>query len=266
MNKRCWIAVLALIGLPAFADDASDAEDPVIRRYSVEMIIFQYAQDVSIGSEVFVPDTPPEPELMDLDTIDNPAEMDDSDVVRMPAIVAVDDLAPDVEAIEFIALQEKDFTLTDIYQRMQRLDVYEPLMHFGWTQATLPQDVTGPRPLASFARAPEGLDGDLTLYLSRYLHLAVNLQLDAPRLSSRSQAQLTRSNVFGDAIREPLRAQPTRFRIVENRIVRNDELRYFDHPKFGVLAKVSRVVESHDDQNGETEQPGITELLDDIPQ
>jgi hypothetical protein len=36
------------------------------------------------------------------------------------------------------------------------------------------------------------------------------------------------------------------YRIQEDRIFRSGELRYFDHPKFGVLAKVSRVEEDDD--------------------
>ena len=47
---------------------------------------------------------------------------------------------------------------------------------------------------------------------------------------------------------------PVRYRLQENRILKNGELRYYDHPKFGVLAKVSRVEEEEDDD-------GVTELL-----
>ena len=36
---------------------------------------------------------------------------------------------------------------------------------------------------------------------------------------------------------------PPGYRIQENRILKNGELRYYDHPKFGVLAKVTRVEE-----------------------
>ena len=34
------------------------------------------------------------------------------------------------------------------------------------------------------------------------------------------------------------------YRISEDRILRSDEIRYFDHPKFGMLAKLTRVKES----------------------
>jgi hypothetical protein len=43
--------------------------------------------------------------------------------------------------------------------------------------------------------------------------------------------------------------------INENRILKNGELRYYDHPKFGVLAKVTRVEED------EEEDPEESELL-----
>jgi hypothetical protein len=39
-----------------------------------------------------------------------------------------------------------------------------------------------------------------------------------------------------------------RFRIAEDRIFKSGDLRYFDHPKFGVLAKISRVEEPEDDE------------------
>jgi hypothetical protein len=35
----------------------------------------------------------------------------------------------------------------------------------------------------------------------------------------------------------------TFYRIQEDRIVRNGELRYYDHPKFGVIAKITRIEE-----------------------
>ncbi len=34
---------------------------------------------------------------------------------------------------------------------------------------------------------------------------------------------------------------PVYYRISEDRILRNGEVRYYDHPKFGLLAKVTRV-------------------------
>jgi hypothetical protein len=33
------------------------------------------------------------------------------------------------------------------------------------------------------------------------------------------------------------------YRIREDRIVRNNEVRYYDHPKFGVIARITRIEE-----------------------
>jgi hypothetical protein len=50
-----------------------------------------------------------------------------------------------------------------------------------------------------------------------------------------------------------------RYRIQENRIVKNGEIRYFDHPKFGVIAKVTRVEVAED--SDEDERPESQQLL-----
>jgi len=36
---------------------------------------------------------------------------------------------------------------------------------------------------------------------------------------------------------------PVRYRILDDRIFKNGETRYFDHPKFGVVARITRVEE-----------------------
>ena len=50
--------------------------------------------------------------------------------------------------------------------------------------------------------------------------------------------------------------RPVYYRIQENRIVKNGDLRYFDNPKFGVLAKVTRV----GDEDGAAKDTGPEKL------
>ncbi len=252
--------VLSLITVPLLAaaslaqDIVLQEEVPEIRRYTVEMIIFSYAQDVSTGSEIFVPDEPPP--LVE----DQEGELADSNILEDPMPVETPELPAELPEIidteqedELVMLPEEDFVLLDIIEKLDTLDAYSPLMHFGWTQPTYPEEETEARPLSSFMTPPEGLEGDLTLYLSRYLHLAVNLQLDAPRdATEEDEGSLTGNNYrdrtanfddytdFGD---DSVVTYPVRYRIEEDRIFRNGELRYFDHPKFGVLAKITRVEE-----------------------
>lgn len=236
----CLGALLCLA--PAWAQDPLEGgEDAEIRRYTVEVIIFRYAQEVSSGSEIFLPDEP-EP-VAD----DDPLEFSDRSGPDVPLV------EPDVEAgllpdTEFVMLAEGDFRLEEAFGRLERLDAYEPLMHFGWTQSTLPGEKTEAIPLFRFGTPPPGLDGALTLYLSRYLHLVVDLQLRAPE--TRAITQPTAGFSSYDAYSEEP-ALPTFYRIQESRILKNGELRYYDHPKFGVLARVDRVETNEAPEDGE---------------
>lgn len=246
----------------AEAQEIEVAEEPEIRRYTVEVIIFRYAQGVSTGSEIFEADELPVVEEMLLDE-DNPLLSEPSEVpLEEPVNALLEDLVPERD-IEFMILEKEQYTMGEILGHLRRLDVYDPLMHFGWTQVTWPEEETDAFELASFATPPEGLDGNLTLYLSRFLHLVVDLQLDAPVSDTGStefddpMANYGDYRTLNDIVdyRQPGRV---RYRIDEDRIFRSGELRYFDHPKFGVLARVTRVEE--EDPN-ETEDVAETELL-----
>ena len=243
MRKVTTGLLATMLALPLFAqDDPNPGEGTEIRRYTVEVIIFRYTQDVSTGSEVFVPDQAAEPGLAD-------GEMRVTEETA-PALAERPRLLPD---IEFTPLGRDDFQMGEILNRLRRLDVYDPLMHFGWTQATWPEDQTEPMPLHRFARPPAELDGALTLYLGRFLHLVVDLQLEARRTAS---AQSRPPPGVGDYrsmqdFEPPDATRPVIYRIQEDRILRSGEVRYFDHPKFGVLARVTRVEEEEEEPDGE---------------
>ena len=246
------------ISVPAITQEleAELVDVPEIRRYSVEVIVFKYAQEVSTGSEVFIPDEiPEEPELDEL------AFEEELEILEEPIPEAEEEAEPEpLPDTEFVLLLEEEYQLGEVLEHLTRLDVYEPVMHFGWTQATWPQEQTEAIPLGHFAEPPEDLDGSLTLYLSRYLHLVVDLQLVAPPevvVLSQDETGFHPDTAtvgellgYGDEIQHE---QAVRYRIEENRILKNGELRYYDHPKFGVLAMVTRVEEEEEepDDTGE---------------
>ena len=64
-SMRTTTLLLLLPILAAVAQDETAEEEQEIRRYTVEMIIFKYAQDVSTGSEIFPGDEPVYEELPD---------------------------------------------------------------------------------------------------------------------------------------------------------------------------------------------------------
>jgi hypothetical protein len=123
--------LLSLI-LPALvlAQDAPDVTaDEEIRRYTVEIIVFRYAQDVGTGSEVFLPDEPIEEFAEEgLELIDEGAEEAEPEVMQPPEPEEEPEPLPD---IELVLLDEDSYQLVDTYERLERLDAYEPVMHFG---------------------------------------------------------------------------------------------------------------------------------------
>lgn len=212
-NTTLAVALLTLLTNAAaqVSDDTSAQE--VLRQYTVEIIIFRYAQSVSAGTEVFPPDAPV---LFDEFALDDTALLEAAAAPRdVKSTTGVQ------RKLEISRLSAANFTLGEPMQHLKRLDAYRPMMHFGWTQTMLAGSDVSPRPLSFFASPPAGLDGEITLYLGRYLHLDVDLQLDA-------------ASEGGAVI----------YRIDEDRIFRNGELRYFDHPRFGALAKITRVEEA----------------------
>ena len=258
-------------------------ETPEIRRYTVEIIVFSYLEDVSVGSEQFIPDEPPVEEELLLDEDGNPIvefeELDDvvevvdaemnaeeeepfvwvvSDVEEGTTDLATEHAEGEERAkLEFVPLTEEELVLSDAIRQFELLDAYETIMHVGWTQPTYPAEETPPMQLQLFGEVPDGLNGTFTLYLSRYLHLVVDLALDAPvevveladedSFFSYRDAQRQYSGDFDAA------AQPVRYRIQENRIVKNGELRYFDHPKFGVVTKITRVEKVEEEELDDSE-------------
>ncbi|MDX1507785.1 MAG: CsiV family protein [Woeseiaceae bacterium] len=281
------LACLLTAGGSALAQQSparSAADDiPEIRRYAVEFIVFRYAEPVAVGTEVFVPDiieVPPDvPEGFVLDDHGNlvpaPAadadERSDEQTVLTDAELLEDPLEP---VFELVITPDEDLELGNYWDAFRRLDVYEPLLHGGWTQTALEEDAVVPVDIREFGVVPDGLSGEFTLYLSRFLHLVVDLELLAPDeeqpVSGNAVATRAPQRRYADAHsgeftayrddrdnREVLYA-PLKYRIREDRIFRSDEVRYYDHPKFGVIAKIVRVEE---EQPAGDEFPDDTEFL-----
>lgn len=189
--------------------------------------------------------------------------------------VAVDETtAEDTTTIEqpFRQLPDESLTLTEIAASLNASSHYVPILHIAWRQPVpakaeatriylhsnigqldseapielasideliTPQDLLEPPMLLATPGAPEDvpgstamlsrLDGTLTLYLGRYLHLEADLLY-------RNQTEPMEPNTFFvslDAEEQP----QTLFRMHQTRRMRSDELHYFDHPMFGMLAQ-----------------------------
>jgi hypothetical protein len=278
LRRGVLLAVLA-IALPGLAlgqllDDAEEPEEEVeeIRRYTVELIVFEYANTAMSGSEIFLPEEP----LVDEELLLLPPRTygDPGTFVGPDVPVAIDDVEfNEEEELAFLLPEEpeeeqileevpshmlhtrlemldpEEYAMKDIYEKLVELGAYTPLMRAAWTQATYEKDQTLPLRLRRLGNAPLRLDGTVMLYLSRYLHLVVDLTIESEQERSVTQTD-DDARYYGDRRstsrfgygNEP-ETTKIKYTISEDRIFRNGELRYYDHPKFGVLARITRVEE-----------------------
>ncbi len=268
MRAAVRLAVILLAAAPAIAQQEADllpeeeieeAIDP-IRRYTVELIIFAYGESVSAGTEVWISDEPTI-EAADQMTGDKYFDADFSEI-NEPGEALTEIEVPGIGRrymdLELVLFGDDDYTMTGIYDKLVELEAYEPLLRTGWTQPTYEKELTGPIALRTLAESPSWLDGSLTLYLGRYLHLVVDLTMDADRtVAEEPEDETTGVLTFGDSRVQneyelidaygKLIPPPVRYRIFEDRIVKNGDVRYFDHPKFGVIAKITRYEEPEEE-------------------
>jgi hypothetical protein len=221
--------------------------------------VFEYL-DSSGSGELFLPDEIEEPypeddaypfaadagdaTIFDRDDETPPLSVDAAEADEISAEAAREALLlepleeiPTLETAGFEILDPARYELNDVYNRLRRLDAYRPLMHGAWIQPALERDETQSLKLR----------GTVTLYLSRFLHLVVDIALEE-KSPVRPDALQDRIPYFGDnrsnaryGINSQFLAPSIFYRIQEDRILRSGDLRYYDHPKFGVLAKVVRV-------------------------
>ena len=260
MRAAFCVAVVALAAsiLPAFAqqdaellpgEETGETVEPV-RRYTVELIIFSYGEGASAGTETWIADEPA------IRVAPDPADDDyfDTDFSEFPepgevlAEIAAPAIARRYMDLELVLLDTDTFTMNEIYDKLVELDAYEPIMRAGWTQPTYEKDLTASIRLRTLGDPPPGLDGTLMLYLGRYLHLVVDLTMDKdPPLAAPPEETSASVLTFGDAriqneyelidLYGELLPPPIRYRIFGDRIMKNGDIRYFDHPKFGVIAR-----------------------------
>lgn len=260
---------------PLLTAVAEQEQEETLPRYRVEMIVFAYDETVNGSSEMWLPDElPPQAVLAELPAeipaiVEEPTDPEVLEQQRLAAealeleeineLLQDDDLLSLELAIEVVEDKEAtrilfpmEYTLDSTWSRLQRLDAYIPLLHAGWVQTVQEEAVTQAIPLDAFTSLPGGLDGSVSLYMSRYLHLVMDLELDADwQLHADASESLeqdavvveysdNRTGVNLETLAPKELAQPRiHYRIVEDRKVKRNELHYFDHPKFGVIARIT---------------------------
>jgi hypothetical protein len=114
------------------------------------------------------------------------------------------------------------FQLNALAQKLRNTANYQPIAHFAWQQTASSWGSRAGFTVAKLAGSVPGLSGIFYLERGDYLHLGMSLNYQTSNPPS------------------GLAASPgTVFVLNESGRVRVDQLRYYDHPAFGVIALVT---------------------------
>jgi len=127
------------------------------------------------------------------------------------------------EIAEAVTAGEKppeDSALAAAFAKLDKSGQYRVLAHLRWTQTAEARSVSKPVRIKSDNAE---LNGAVRFYLSRFLHVDVNLTLKQED-----------GGLFNSAEKEG-----TVFRLSEHRRIKTMDINYFDHPRFGALMRVA---------------------------
>ena len=130
---------------------------------------------------------------------------------------------------QFRILDGGELELTSAYDTLRRLRAYRVLGHVGWAQTGVDTDRAVAIDLDRLGITNPV--GTITLYLRRFLHVAVDLEYIDGRGSF-----WTAPAGFGLA---PLNYAQSYHLTIERNAIRSSELHYIDHPLFGILVRIT---------------------------
>jgi hypothetical protein len=190
------VVALFLLPLAVHAAPAAEAPPP---SYSVELVVFQNLRSDLDGGELWVSKLVP------------------ADAATPGQTVAATGPVP------------QDSELAKAKAALEKSGDYAILAHRFWVQEARPETEAS---RMSVKGENNGLDGTVQFFMSRFLHVAMNLGLNADGATTASAASDTLPG--GDMA-------PLVYRIEERRRVKSNDIQFFDHPRFGVLLQVKPI-------------------------
>jgi len=128
---------------------------------------------------------------------------------------------------EFTELSSGAYQLNNISGGLAAASGYHVLFHRAWRQPAYERSNAVDYPVhTSAGSGRNSVEGTIALVKERYLHLYVDLLLKT--------AGSTAPGLYSDGSG----SRPA-FRLTEKRRIRSGELHYFDHPRFGMIARVT---------------------------
>jgi hypothetical protein len=187
--------ILAIFVLTLALPFSASARQDLSGVYEVEMVVFQNNLPDLEGGEIWSQDRV------------------NTDIKDLDKAITVND-QPDPNS-----------DLTQALQKLDGDDSYQILFHKRWVEEAKPEDDAD---LIRINNDDGSLDGTMKFYLSRFLHIDVNLLLKQVPPVADLQSDLAPPTMY--------------YRISEERRVGPDEMQYFDHPKFGAIISIKPVL------------------------
>jgi len=182
---RTAILVLSGFGLlAALPAQAAPAEKE--SSYEIEVVVFENRLPDLIGDELLVRDA-------------------DSRIQKLES------------AVTPAAAVSKPYLHPAITRLLEQDGSYRVLAHQHWQQTIDPKTIA--MPVRVTATNPAELDGTIRFYMSRHLHLDVNLLFRETSVGADPSGTVV-------------------YRLSEQRKLKSQETHYFDHPRLGVLVRV----------------------------
>ena len=188
-------AIILLTVLTLLAPTAYGAATSGDSNYEVEVLVFENRLPELEGGELWTQDT-------------------------------TEPLGPEVKEAVTVGAALKESDLTPAAAALELDGRHRILTHKRWLQSA---DAKSNTKLMRINSGTGELDGTFRFYMSRFLHVEVNLafrELGEPSLYASTEA------VPGQI-----------YRIVEQRRIKSKDVNYFDNPKFGVLVRVAPITD-----------------------
>ena len=225
----------------------------------IEIIIFEYLDHNSSGNEVF--NKIEENYQLEKEIPNNQNQEDTSIEVGLLTSefkeVSIS-LVPIARQIALKISQRKSLNMSAIYNRLNRLRVYEPVIWGGWEQRLTNEQNAFPVNLRSIKNTLGKFDGNIKFYESSggRLRLSVDIEMY-------EKIEISANESDGELHEQIINT----YKISNDKEMRYDELRYFDHPKFGLIAKIqkqepSELIQKLTEVNINPESGNIFDVLD----
>lgn len=228
--------ILTILLIPWLVFIFSHAQGEENNEYKVEMILFSHQNSQAAGADR-------KQEGNTGASLENTAE-----------------LSWDPALSNYVILSEFDKDLNPVVATLNRSSRYQVIMHLVWRQAMHTRELAKPLHIhggtdfsgqfpagVNAVTAPridivtdqpkqplplEQVDGTVTLFVGRYLHVLTDLiyrQPAMPRERNSKDEQISESNVLVD------------YTVRNSRKMRSTELHYLDHPLLGILVQITPI-------------------------